>query len=627
MNPQRTQFLVTLLLWLAVLLATPAAAVEIWVAPAGDDAASGTREQPLASPAVALRRARDLRRLNDPAVAEGVSIVLNDGVYTLREPLRVRPEDSGAEASPTIIRAADGAAPVLSGGVAVTGWRLVDDNLPGLPAAARGRVFGAPLPRFQGRPVDIRQLWVEDRKAVRAREPDAGVMARTKAWNHASQTCLVAAGDFALPTAAAGVEMTVLQGWEIAQLRVRSMQADDDGVRIAFQQPESRLQFEHPWPPPTLDPRGAPYFLTGAVEFLDQPGEWFVDAPRGVVYYWPRPGEDLHHDAVIAPALETVVQIDGSLDRPVSHVEFRGVTFAHAAWRRPGTHGHVPLQATMAMTEAYTLRPKGTPQWRSLDNQAWLTRTPAAVSVAGAHHIQFHRCRFEHTAAAGLDFVAGTHDDRIEGCTFHDIGGNGLQLGSFQTGAEETHLPYLPADERAICTRERIANNVVAECGAEDWGGVGICVGYARHAAIEHNDVSDCPYTGISLGWGWTRDANAMRDNRVVANHVHRIATRMSDTAAIYTLSAQPGTIIRDNCIHDVVMSPYVHDAEHWFYLYLDEGSSWITVQNNWCPAARFLANANGPGNVWIDNGPQVDEAVKAAAGLEPQYRDLLGEK
>jgi hypothetical protein len=71
-------------------------------------------------------------------------------------------------------------------------------------------------------------------------------------------------------------------------------------------------------------------------------------------------------------------------------------------------------------------------------------------------------------------------------------------------------------------------------------------------------------------------------------------------------------------------MSPYVHDPEHWFYLYTDEGSSFITVRDNWCPAEKFLQNATGPGNVWTNNGPQVSDAIKSAAGLEPAWRERL---
>jgi hypothetical protein len=278
------------------------------------------------------------------------------------------------------------------------------------------------------------------------------------------------------------------------------------------------------------------------------------------------------------------------------------------------------------MIDAYRISPRGIPTAPGLDNQAWLERMPAAVTVSAANHIQFQRCRFEHTAASALDFVRSTQDDLVEGCIFQDIGGNGIQMGSFQDGSVETHVPYDPTDEREICSRDLISNNLLTDCANEDWGCVGIGVGYARDINIEHNEINNVSYTGISLGWGWTKAKNCLRDNRVHANLLHHVATRMCDTAGIYTLSAQPGTVVSENCVRDIKMSPYVDRPDHWFYLYTDEGSSFITVRDNWCPAEKFLKNANGPGNVWENNGPMVAEKIRDAAGLEEAYRDLSKE-
>jgi hypothetical protein len=95
------------------------------------------------------------------------------------------------------------------------------------------------------------------------------------------------------------------------------------------------------------------------------------------------------------PALETLVQVAGTVDRPVKHVAFEGISFAHTTWLRPSLSGHVPLQAGLFMIDAYGLKPKGTPDWRSLDNQAWLGRPPAMVEANGAQHLRFTRCHFE----------------------------------------------------------------------------------------------------------------------------------------------------------------------------------------------------------------------------------------
>jgi hypothetical protein len=111
-----------------------------------------------------------------------------------------------------------------------------------------------------------------------------------------------------------------------------------------------------------------------------------------------------------------------------------------------------------------------------------------------------------------------------------------------------------------------------------------------------------------------------MRNNRIIANNVHHFAKHMHDVAGIYTLSAQPYSVIAENYVHDIVLSPYAHDPDHWFYLYTDEGSSYIEVKNNWCDAEKFLQNANGPGVMWENNGPMVDDAVRERAGLQPAY-------
>jgi hypothetical protein len=604
--------------------AMESSAAEIWVSPNGDDHNSGTRESPLASPAIALRHARDLRRQNDPSAQGGIHIILRGGNYLLNDPLLLRSEDSGTESSPTTIEAAPGEHPVLSGGVRIEAWTKASKKIPGLPAAARGKIWEAEAPKISGRIVEFRQLWIDGRKATRARQPNGETLDRLLVWDRAREEAWIPAASLGALRDPARVEMIFHQQWEIAVCRLKSIQIEKDRARLTFQPPESRIQFEHPWPQPVMSTNGnAPFFLANAIEFLDQPGEWFQVLPGGHIYYWPRPDEDLSRADAIAPALETLVRIEGSLDQPVAHVQFKGIEFAHTTWMRPSRSGHVPLQAGMFLLDAYKLSPKGTDYHPGLDNQAWIGRPPGAVSVRDANHIRFERCRFEHLASAGLDFADGTQDNLIEGCVFRDIGGNGVQLGHFSDPGIETHRPYNPSDEREISARNRIANNLVTDCANEDWGCVGICVGYGRDIAIEHNEVSNVSYTGISLGWGWTKATNCMSNNRVFANHVHHVATRLCDTAGIYTLSSQPGTVLSENSVHSITMSPYVFNPKHWFYLYLDEGSSWITVRDNWCPEEKFLKNANGPGNQWENNGPMVSSKIKDAAGLEPAFKDL----
>ncbi len=544
-----------------------------------------------------------------------VDIILDEGIHELTEPL-VLSLTGRTASNPLIIEAAPGTHPVLSGGVEIGGWKKLDGKVSGLPDAAESAVWVVDAPKINGRTIEFRQLWVNDKKAIRAREPNGDGLDRIVGWDKTNQVATIPAAALKGITATAGLEMVVDQVWEIAVLRVKSIRVEGTNALLTFREPESHLEFQHPWPPVIVKTNyHAPFFLANAIQFLDSPGEWFEDVTAGKVYYWPHEGEDMTQVEVVAPVLETLVKIEGTLDQPAANIQFKGITFAHTTWLRPSEQGHVPLQAGMYMLEAHKLSPKGTPYHRGLDNVAWIGRPPAAVEVENAANISFEHCTFEHLASAGLDFIDGTHDDRVDACTFLDIGGNGIQLGKFSDTNVETHIPYLPADGREVCSDEIITNNLITNCGNEDWGCVGIGAGYVRGVKIEHNDVFNLPYTGISVGWGWTKATNCLRDNLIHANHVRGIAKRLGDTAGIYILSAQPGTVVSENCVEDIVMSPYVPDPDHWFYLYLDEGSSFITVRDNWCPAEKFLKNANGPGNIWTNNGPQVPDVIKGAAG------------
>jgi hypothetical protein len=525
--------------------------------------------------------------------------------------------------SPTVFEAAPGERPTLDGGVSLGAWNRLTTPAPGLPEQAKDQVWVAEAPQIGGRLREFRQLWIGGTKAVRARTPNNGELDRILTWDkHAEVTTIPARPEMSGDLSA--LEFVIYQQWEIALLRVREFVAEGSSVRVKFHQPESRVQFEHPWPAPILTATyRAPFYLQNALCLLDTPGEWFHDVGARRIYYWPRPGEDLSTAPAIVPVQETLLEVIGSLDKPVRHVQFKGLRFAHTAWMRPALFGHVPHQAGLYMTEAYKMLPPGTPEKKGLENQAWVGRPPGAARVEAAHNVQFERCVFEHHASAGIDAEHGLRELAIEGCIFRDIAGNGLQLGKFMDGGMETHLPYHPGDDREVSARLRIANNVITDCANEDWGCLGIAAGYVRETVIEHNDISNLPYSGISLGWGWTYLITAQRDNRVQANRITNIGRILYDFGGIYHLSASPGTWITRNAIGGIRTGPYI-EKPHWGHIYPDEGSSFMVVRDNWMETDQKLINTKAFGMTWENNGPEVPEEIRAAAGLQEPYRDLL---
>ncbi|MBO6187118.1 MAG: right-handed parallel beta-helix repeat-containing protein [Prevotella sp.] len=548
----------------------------------------------------AVRKAREMRRLGK---ANEVTLHLSAGTYYLYEPLRLRPEDSGLSI--------EGNGAVITGGMPVTEWKR------------QGKFLVASVPDFNGRPVDFRQLYINGKKAMRARDvSDFEQMARIRTYdkrNHVLWVPKKAIGKIVNSKSVNSkyLELVLHEMWCTSNLRIKSMTVQGDSVAVRFHDPEAKLQFEHPWPSPmTPDTKHpSPFYLTNALELLDEPGEWYHDIREHKVYYMPRKGETIRE--AIVPVLTTLMEFIGTPERPVRNITIKDVAFHHTTWMRPSEQGHVPLQAGMYLTEAYKLRPQtDRPNNHKLDNQGWLGRADAAVELRWTENCSFEQCRFEHLGGSGLDYVVGCRAGSTTRCTFTDIAMNGYVCGSFSPEGLETHLPYQPTDFREVCTGQEVSQCEFYNVSNEDWGCVAIAAGYVSGINIEHNTIHDVSYTGISLGWGWNRDLVSMKDNRVHANLIYDYAKHMYDCAGIYTLGNQPGTVISENVVRDIAKPSYVHDPNHWFYLYTDEGSSNITLRDNWTPEEKFLKNANGPGNVWENNGPQVSDDIKKRAGI-----------
>ena len=591
---------------------------EIYVSLQGNDKNSGTKEAPFYTLNRAIKQAREWRRLNRPEIAGGIYIRLEEGVYAQRNSLFLRPEDSGTPDSPTVICAVDGAHPVISGGVAVTGWKR-GCNHPAIPEKLKQKIWSAEAPLIGNRRVETRQMWVNGHKVQRAAQFPDGGLERMIDFNPEEQTITIPVSQSVNPERlqnAGQLEMIVHQRWAIAILRVKSIDAKDGQAVVRFHEPESHLEFAHPWPQPVIggEKGNSSFCLTNALELLDQPGEWFQEYPSGTIYYYPQAGENMETAEVIIPALETLVTIDGTLSRPVKHIQFNGITFAHTSWMRPSFQGHVTLQGGFPLLDAYKLQEPGLPEKAELENQAWITRPETAIRVRGAEHIDFKHCTFRHLSSTGLDYEWAVTASSVEDCQFTDIGGTALLVGAFPDGGFETHVPFIPADVRELCSHITIRNNFISNVTNEDWGCVGIGAGYVRNMDISHNEVCHLNYSGICVGWGWTSLESGMCNNRIEANYVHHFARRLYDAGGLYTLSNQPGSVMRNNRIEHLIEAPYATN-DRAFYIYLDEATDGYTMENNWCPAERFDSNRPGKKNVWKNNGPQVADSIKYKAG------------
>jgi len=575
----------------------------LYVAPNGSDTNPGTMAQPLKT----VAKARDIVATMTATMAADITVYLRAGTYPQSSTLKFGNADSGKNGFYVKYMAYPGEQPIITGGKPITGWAVSD--------AANG-IYAA-----TGVSTPFRQMYVNGVKAIRARTPNLGANGaanfnRLTGGDKANQNIQVAASQVGTWNNLTKVEMHLMTGWGDNTLRLASLTTTGGTAYLKVQSPENTVLFTRPFPNFGGQFGGFTkhcYYFENALEFLDQPGEWYLDETKNTVYYKPRSGEDMTSATVVAPMIETVVSVTGtSTTDQASYLWFQGITFAHSTYMRPSESGFLDGQAAQYNLTA------------TADNKQTIGRPPAGVSVMNANHIHFERNIFTQMGSTALDLVSGTHDDLIIGNVVTEIAGNGISVGKFVASeTTEYHTPYNPTDKAEICTNDTIKDNYITHVTTEFQGGTGIAAGYPKQLDIEHNELGYMNYTGISVGYGWTSTVNAMSNNKINFNDVHHVVQVMADGAAIYTLSnQQPTSEMQNNYLHDFQTAQWADYGSNG--IYLDEQTSGYTVAHNAMVNAptNVVRNQNGTDTI-TDTPAGNPQSVKAMAGIEAAYADI----
>lgn len=559
---------------------------------------------------LALRQAREMRRLHQVEDKDTLFITLEDGRYPMSEPLFVRSEDSGTPQSPTVIRAANPGKAVLDGGIELKGWRRpTQDEVRNVPEYAQDKVWVCDAPRVHGRILSTRQLWMGDKRLPPASLAPEGMMIPMTDFKPDQQEIWVDAANLRNITsplgkmnAVDGAVMMVHQRWATALLRIKEVRREGEMVKFSFLDPESHCEFEHPWPQPVFNETlssgrvvSSSFNLFGLVDYLDLRGEWLQRYPSGLIYFVsPEMDGSMPQTPIYIPVTERLVTVDGSAERPVHDVYFEGIGFEHTSWTTPYREGWVTLQAGFPIIDAYKLSVPGLPEKSSLENQAWIGRPQSALTLRHVQRIGFDRCQFRQMGACGVDYVEASAMCSIRDCLFEDMGATAILVGHFPSGGFETHVPFSPVNPDILCHDIRIERNQVHHVGMDDWGASAINAGYVFNTTIADNVVSDCKWSGICLGWGWTKLNSCMKNNHILRNHIYDFGMQLHDCGAVYTLSNQPGSSIVGNKFGQMGKAPYATN-DRAFYIYLDEASDGFTIRDNEMPAPLIGTNQPGP--------------------------------
>ena len=568
----------------------------------GRDTHLGTIDQPVQT----LARAQELVREKTSGMSEDLKVYLRGGTYVLDAPITFTSADSGQNGYRVIWGAYKDENVIISGGTTLNGWTKVEGEDHIWKTSANG--------------LESRDLYVNGERATLARS-DSDALEWAKKYLYVNAENLPA--EFARPQ---DLEIVFMQKWKWAVLRVASVQENSD-----FDVPALRLKYSDATKESfTTNLSGAALddtqkadgmrYLQNAYELLDEPGEFYLNTEEDMIYYIPKEGEDMSSADAVLGRLENLLVFDGTANDPVKNITLSNLNFQYTTWLKANQPDGLHVFQGSAL-----INPEDV--W----DREWMDPNGSAIYGEYADSIEVTNNRFEVLGGTGIHLGRGTKNSAITRNEFEKLGSGGIILGDVSSA---DHFP----SAEALTQFNVISDNYINDVSNTYRGSTGILVGYTSDTKVEYNKVTNLPYTGISVGWGWGYGEKTMPseghtdefvlgdfafgNNSISYNYVEHVLTEpyLIDGGGIYTLGRQDG----DN--GSVIIGNYVNGVHNEYGgIYLDEGSVGFEITDNVLTNCVRNWLYKGDYNYIYDNyataAQQPDRDERLTIGDVSQYR------
>jgi parallel beta-helix repeat protein len=520
-----------------------------YVSPDGNDDWTGTLPEPdpdgTDGPFATIGKARNaLRELISAGMDDDLIVMIRGGSYYLDSPLVFIPGDSGRGEHDVVYRNYPREEPVINGGQYITGWEHHEGNIykakideewefhtlyengvrsvkARFPNEGYSRVddldYDHPRTRFQFKEDDIPKL--DDIRDLQVYMWPGGLGGD---WNWFSNTINILDIDYATRTASLKYETHYEMG------------------------------------------KGSRYFIQGALELLDAPGEFYLDKREGVLYYWPRE-MPIEEQDIVAPKMDRIIVLRGSQESmPIQNIRLEGLTIRNAD-----------------ISE----------EFRSGSYETGI------ILLENANNITIKDCRIHNSGLHGIFMNGWVQNNTIYGNLIYDIGHTAIQ----SNGPGAT-LAYKNKGHT-------ISNNYIYGVGTLVGHGAAIQLSNSGDSSITHNRIHDAsryaismkgPRAGMLIGRTIegipvtaenAADFSHSRNNFVAYNDMSNVNTDSQDTGIFEAWGPGTGNVIHNNRFHD----SNIHFS-FGFGIYLDDACNYFTVTNN----LVYDLQEEGEGGLWF---------------------------
>lgn len=539
-------------LFLTVCLLGKAAgtSIVIYVSPGGNDAALGTKKDPLATLEMAWQRVGYMLG------KQPVTIYLRGGRYVVRQPLVITADQSGTRECPVLIAGYPGEKAVLTASYSWEGlsWSYYRDGIWQVKVDL-------------GNTVDC--LFVNGQLQQMARYPnyDSEIAILN---GHAEDVLSEERVAGWKNPAGAYIHAIHEREWGGCHYRVVGKDASG-GLQM-----EGGFQNNRP-----MGMHKTFRMVENVFEELDAPGEWYYEKTTKTLFFYPPKGLNLDKVLLEVPQTESVFQLRGDEDRLVSDVHLRNLSITQTC-------------RTFMKTAEPLLR------------SDWCIYRGGAVVFEQTERCSLEECDLYDLGGNAVFFSNRNRHGRVYANHIYNIGGSAVcYVGSpravrqplFSYGAPfvnwenmDREIGPLTDDYPFECTAD---NNLIHDIGLIEKQVAGVQISMSRRITVSYNSIYNVPRAGINISegtWGGhlikgndvfntvleTGDHGAFNSwgrDRFWSASWNLMVEQLKDRRELVLADAMETNVLCDNRFQ----------CSHGWDIDLDDGSSNYHIYNNVC--------------------------------------------
>jgi len=438
----------------------------IYVSVIGNDKYAGTKQNPVKT----FAKAQELARKT--AISQSVEVIFADGIYYLPETIKFTTADSKTAGAEITYRAEHEGKAVISGGSLLQlNWQHWQ----------RG-IYKARVP-IQ---VEIDQLYINGKRQRMARFPNAIAGKNVfDTWELSHNT---------VPdTASNPLTQQRIATWKDPKggyiHAMHNALWGDMHWLITGKNTDGSLQYEGGWQNNRPSAMHSLYQMVENIfEELDTAGEWFYNAAEHTIYYMPEPNINLKTAKVEIVRLRHLIELIGSKQAPVRHVNLSGFVFRHT--NRTFMDNKEPLLRS-----------------------DWTVYRGGAIVYNGAEDCSISDCEFDQVG--GNTIFVNNYNRRISirGCYIHHSGANGIAFVGDPATVRNPLFRYGNQDFKGLDrTRGPKGDNFPEDClvedclitmtGRDEKQTAPVHISMSHKIRVNHCSIYDVPRAGININEG-----------------------------------------------------------------------------------------------------------------------------